>query len=100
MKQTKPPLAGALMLREFIDRTDKTAYAFSKRTGIMCDHLLKVLRGDRRRISVDLALDIQLGTNGEVPVAAWRMRPPSVLLQDVRPVRTEWSEGNGAAAPA
>lgn len=70
------------MLKAYIARVDRSAYAFSRRTGIVCDHVLKVLRGDRRRISVDLALDIQLATEGEVPVSAWRMRSPPAALAD------------------
>lgn len=99
MTPSKPPLLGADLLRAYIKRVDGTAYAFAKRTGIVCDHLLKVLRNERRRISVDLALDIQAGTNGEVPVAAWRMRAARFTVADVRPVQVV-SDASSEAQPA
>jgi plasmid maintenance system antidote protein VapI len=81
-----PPPPGAALLEQYLRRTESSVYAFAKRTGIPCDHVLKVVRGKRRRICVDLALDIQAGTDGEVPVESWRMREPPVPLKDTRPI--------------
>lgn len=86
-RSKRTPLLGAVLLRAYIDRAHHgAAYDFAKASGIPCDQVLKVLRSDRQRIAVDLALDFAAATSGEVPVTSWRMRPPPAPLRDNRPV--------------
>jgi hypothetical protein len=59
-------------------RRGYTRYSFCKRWGFDRIQLQRLLDGKIRRISIDLADDIERATDGEVPIRAWRVTPPVV----------------------
>ncbi len=66
---------GPALLRRFLDRRGLSVTRFCEMYGLSRPHIHMVLAGARRRINVDLALDLAEATDGAVPVSAWRMRP-------------------------
>jgi hypothetical protein len=89
---------GARLLRRYIKRCGTSVYAFAKRYGFTCTHIQFLVNGTRRRLNVDLALDLELATGGAVPAAAWRLRKPSAAL--LRAVRVDRSAAGGERAAA
>ena len=63
--------AGATALRKFLTETGQSVPAFCERHGIERLTVQRYLRGERRRLDVDICLAIERATGGVVPVALW-----------------------------
>lgn len=59
------------MLRRYLRDTGVTLHAFAVQHSLDRIGLMRLMTGERRRVSVDTALAIESATAGAVPVAAW-----------------------------
>ena len=67
----EPTAPGATLLREYLTSKKSSILAFCEQHKLSRHQIQRYLRGDRRRMSVDFALRIQMATDGEVPVESW-----------------------------
>lgn len=65
------PLRGALLLRRYLERNSLSIAAFAQQHELCPIQIGRLLRGERRRVSVDTALAIQEATRRAVPMRAW-----------------------------
>ena len=59
------------MLRRYLEKSALSKAAFCARHGLCEVQIGRLLRGERRRVSVDTALAIESATDGAVPVRSW-----------------------------
>jgi hypothetical protein len=62
---------GVRALRSYLDTNGLSITAFCARNGLDRIQVLRVLNGERRRISVDFALSIERATGGAVQTSLW-----------------------------
>jgi hypothetical protein len=75
---------GARLLRAWLHEQQISIPVFSEVHGLDRIMVQRAINGERRRISVDLALAIEVATNGGVPVAAWASAT-AIPYEDSRP---------------
>ena len=68
---TGPLARGIEATRAWLTKHDTTPYRFALDYDIDPTAFAKLLRGKRKRISIDHGLKIQTGTMGAVPLAIW-----------------------------
>lgn len=59
------------MLRRYLDKRSLSVAAFCALHGFCEVQIGRLLRGQRKRVSVDTALAIESATEGAVPVRSW-----------------------------
>lgn len=62
---------GAILLRRYLAKQGISLYAFAETHGFCRIQLSRLLKGERKRVSVDTALAIQTATAGAVPMQSW-----------------------------
>jgi len=67
-------LRGAALLRRYLTRRDLSLYAFCQLHALDRIAMARLIKGERKRVSVDVAHAIERATEGAVPMAAW-VRP-------------------------
>jgi hypothetical protein len=75
---------GARLLRAWLHETQTSIPVFAEVHGLDRIMVQRAINGERRRISVDLALAIELATKGAVPVAEWASAT-AIRHEDSRP---------------
>jgi hypothetical protein len=68
---------GAHLLRKFIDERGLSIPDFADTHHFNRIQLQKLIGGETRRVSVDVAYAIECATDGEVPIVSWRNTHPS-----------------------
>lgn len=74
MARITPPadaLRGAHLLREHLDARGLSIPGFAEQHNLCRLTLQKLVKGQAKRVSVDLAWSIEQATEGAVPMAAW-----------------------------
>lgn len=62
---------GATLLQRYLQSRGISLYAFCRDNRLDRIALSRLLKGERKRVSVDIALRVQRATGGAVPVASW-----------------------------
>lgn len=78
-----PPLPGADALRQHIRDTGKSIPEWCEAHGIERISLQRLLKGERQRVSVELAFDLEEATGGAIEAKLW------VPVRDVREAQRE-----------
>jgi hypothetical protein len=74
MHRPNAPVAAAIPLfSQALRRRRLTVYAFCRLHHLDRIQVQRLLNGTVRRITVDLADDIERATEGEVPIRSWRL---------------------------
>lgn len=74
-----PTARGAILLRRYLEKSALSKAAFCSLHGLCEVQIGRLLRGERRRVSVDTALAIESATEGAVPVRSWAQRPQAAV---------------------
>lgn len=71
LDEKRATTAGVAATLAWLKKHDVAPYRFAFDNGIDQSAFRRLLAGERKSVSVTLALKIEKGTGGEVPVAAW-----------------------------
>jgi len=78
VKLKRPPrypiTEGGIALRRWIDSNGKTVPGFCEEHGLDRIQVQRAINGDRKRVSVDFAAEIERATQGHVSMRLWAIR--------------------------
>lgn len=88
----EPTTRGGRALRAWLNANKLNIPNFALKNNLQRVTVQRVISGDRRRVTVDLAMRIQRATNGDVPVDVWESDDPAAPPADdhvARPALTK-----------